>query len=65
MSALLSPALKRDLGLVGWQMRYEQRAYWRNRRKVRSLSASPRAMSERRRRRGPAGRLWAGSGSRT
>ncbi|MGZ4188044.1 MAG: ABC transporter permease [Solirubrobacteraceae bacterium] len=31
MSALLSPALKRDLGLVGWQIRYEQRAYWRNR----------------------------------
>jgi ABC-2 type transport system permease protein len=24
-------ALKRDLGLVGWQIRYEQRAYWRNR----------------------------------
>jgi ABC-2 type transport system permease protein len=23
--------LKRDLGLVGWQIRYEQRAYWRNR----------------------------------
>ena len=21
----------RDLGLVGWQIRYEQRAYWRNR----------------------------------
>src|SRR5690242_4566111 len=31
MSALLSPALKRDLGLVGWQIRYEQRSYWRNR----------------------------------
>src|SRR5947207_11975528 len=31
MSALLSPTLKRDLGLVGWQVRYEQRAYWRNR----------------------------------
>ena len=23
--------LKRDLGLVAWQIRYEQRAYWRNR----------------------------------
>jgi ABC-2 type transport system permease protein len=23
--------LKRDLGLVGWQIRYEQRAFWRNR----------------------------------
>jgi ABC-2 type transport system permease protein len=23
--------LSRDLGLVGWQIRYEQRAYWRNR----------------------------------
>src|SRR6478736_453881 len=31
MSALLSPALKRDIGLVGWQIRYEQRSYWRNR----------------------------------
>jgi ABC-2 type transport system permease protein len=31
MSAILSPALRRDLGLVGWQIRYEQRAYWRNR----------------------------------
>ena len=31
MSALRSPALKRDLGLVGWQIRYEQRSYWRNR----------------------------------
>src|SRR3977135_3298739 len=31
MSALLSPAVKRDLGLVGWQIRYEQRSYWRNR----------------------------------
>ena len=25
------PTLRRDLGLVGWQIRYEQRAYWRNR----------------------------------
>ena len=24
-------SLSRDLGLVGWQIRYEQRAYWRNR----------------------------------
>src|SRR6476646_3035115 len=31
MSALLRPSLKRDLGLVGWQIRYEQRSYWRNR----------------------------------
>src|SRR3984885_10000204 len=26
-----APSLKRDLGLVAWQVRYEQRAYWRNR----------------------------------
>jgi ABC-2 type transport system permease protein len=31
MSATLAPALRRDLGLVGWQVRYEQRLYWRNR----------------------------------
>ncbi len=31
MSAALNPALRRDLGLVGWQIRYEQRLYWRNR----------------------------------
>jgi ABC-2 type transport system permease protein len=31
MSALLNPSFKRDLGLVAWQIRYEQRAYWRNR----------------------------------
>src|ERR1700753_89838 len=31
MSAILGPTLRRDLGLVGWQIRYEQRAYWRNR----------------------------------
>jgi ABC-2 type transport system permease protein len=31
MSALLSPSLRRGLGLVAWQIRYEQRAYWRNR----------------------------------
>ncbi len=31
MSAVATPSLKRDLGLVAWQIRYEQRAYWRNR----------------------------------
>ena len=31
MSSVLTPAIRRDLGLVGWQIRYEQRAYWRNR----------------------------------
>jgi ABC-2 type transport system permease protein len=31
MSAIATPSLKRDLGLVSWQIRYEQRAYWRNR----------------------------------
>ena len=31
MSAVLNPTLRRDLGLVGWQIRYEQRSYWRNR----------------------------------
>ena len=31
MSTMLTPALRRDVGLVGWQIRYEQRAYWRNR----------------------------------
>ena len=31
MNAVLTPDLRRDLGLVGWQIRYEQRAYWRNR----------------------------------
>src|ERR1700760_4107359 len=31
MSALATSSLKRDLGLVAWQVRYEQRAYWRNR----------------------------------
>jgi ABC-2 type transport system permease protein len=25
------PGLRRDVGLMGWQVRYEQRAYWRNR----------------------------------
>ena len=31
MSSVLSASLRRDLGLVGWQIRDEQRAYWRNR----------------------------------
>jgi ABC-2 type transport system permease protein len=32
MSAtVLKSTFSRDLGLVGWQIRYEQRAYWRNR----------------------------------
>ncbi|MBV8953431.1 MAG: ABC transporter permease [Solirubrobacterales bacterium] len=31
MTSASSTALRRDLGLVGWQIRYEQRAYWRNR----------------------------------
>jgi ABC-2 type transport system permease protein len=31
MSAISTPSLRRDLGLVGWQIRYEQRAFWRNR----------------------------------
>jgi ABC-2 type transport system permease protein len=31
MSSVLTPALRRDLSLVAWQLRYEQRAYWRNR----------------------------------
>ena len=31
MSAVMNPTLRRDLGLVGWQIRYEQRSYWRNR----------------------------------
>jgi ABC-2 type transport system permease protein len=31
MSAVLNPTLRRDLGLVAWQVRYEQRSYWRNR----------------------------------
>lgn len=31
MSAIPQSSLRRDLGLVGWQIRYEQRAYWRNR----------------------------------
>jgi ABC-2 type transport system permease protein len=33
MSALAESRswLRRDVGLVGWQVRYEQRAYWRNR----------------------------------
>jgi ABC-2 type transport system permease protein len=31
MSTVPHSTLSRDLGLVGWQIRYEQRAYWRNR----------------------------------
>ena len=31
MSAVTTSSLKRDLGLIAWQIRYEQRAYWRNR----------------------------------
>jgi ABC-2 type transport system permease protein len=31
MNAIATPSLRRDLGLVAWQIRYEQRAYWRNR----------------------------------
>ncbi len=31
VSAVRQSTLKRDLGLVGWQVRYEQRSYWRNR----------------------------------
>ena len=31
MSAVAMPSVKRDLGLVAWQIRYEQRAFWRNR----------------------------------
>jgi hypothetical protein len=31
MSAVATSSLKRDMGLIAWQIRYEQRAYWRNR----------------------------------
>ena len=31
MSSVLTPTLRRELGLVAWQIRYEQRAFWRNR----------------------------------
>jgi ABC-2 type transport system permease protein len=31
MTAVVTPALRRDFGLVFWQIRYEQRSYWRNR----------------------------------
>ncbi len=31
MSATTVTTSKRDLSLIGWQIRYEQRAYWRNR----------------------------------
>jgi ABC-2 type transport system permease protein len=31
MNSVLTASLRRDLGLVAWQVRYEQRSYWRNR----------------------------------
>ena len=31
MSTVSQSTFARDLGLVGWQIRYEQRSYWRNR----------------------------------
>jgi len=31
MSAVATTSMRQDLGLVAWQIRYEQRAYWRNR----------------------------------
>ncbi len=31
MSTVTASSWRRDLGLVAWQVRYEQRAYWRNR----------------------------------
>ena len=31
MSSVLTPAVRRDLGMVGWQIRYELRAFARNR----------------------------------
>jgi len=31
MSTVSQSSFARDLGLVGWQIRYEQRSYWRNR----------------------------------
>ena len=31
MSAVATTGAKRDVGLVAWQIRYEQRAFWRNR----------------------------------
>jgi ABC-2 type transport system permease protein len=31
MSSVVTPAVRRDFGLVAWQVRYEQRLYWRNR----------------------------------
>jgi ABC-2 type transport system permease protein len=29
--SVATPSIRRDLGLVAWQIRYEQRAFWRNR----------------------------------
>jgi ABC-2 type transport system permease protein len=31
MTSVAQPTWRRDLGLAAWQVRYEQRAYWRNR----------------------------------
>jgi ABC-2 type transport system permease protein len=31
VNSVLAPSLRRDIGLVAWQIRYEQRSYWRNR----------------------------------
>jgi len=31
MSTVRQSTVRRDVGLVGWQIRYEQRSYWRNR----------------------------------
>jgi ABC-2 type transport system permease protein len=31
MSTVRTSTIKRDLGLIAWQIRYEQRAFWRNR----------------------------------
>jgi ABC-2 type transport system permease protein len=31
MSSVLTPSLRRDIGLALWQVRYEQRSFWRNR----------------------------------
>src|SRR5437764_11376781 len=31
LSTVSAPDWRRDVGLMAWQIRYEQRAYWRNR----------------------------------
>jgi hypothetical protein len=41
MNSVTAPSLRRDVGLVGWQIRYEQRAYWRNRGRGIFTFASP------------------------